>query len=675
MAVTLTYDAALARVRINANGLAAANVATVERSTDLVQWTTVRGGAAATPTIVKVAGDTFSHAEVNGWGVAEVGGRAWFTAGGVAADYSISGGLGRISITAVNSIREMRHFVDLVNGTTIIDILPTVLPLTAGHEYMVQARAGGPGTNSIDARLVMTTTNTVTIEARQTLDGVTTSSGAVTVPGATATTALRVKVQHTGGTILATAWPVGGTEPAPQATLPTTVLVVGRFNLQVRLLAGCTNVLPVLATFDNYEDYGYEINVDDYEFVSGVQNTYRVRGVSTDPVSLFAHTTTVTDANAAGTSTLSPTLPGGVVDSDVLLVSATIRNKGAGSVAVPATWSELVRNNNISLLGKTYATGVAAPTISFTGGVANATITAKMFVLRNASLTPATTAADTSVLASQANIPSPAMTVPVPGCAIVACGWRQDDATSVAPIAGLTEIQDQAVTAGDDAHVTIDVGVQTTAADIAASSWVVTGGVNAIPTALLAAFAPAPYLNEQTANITPVLDRIWLKSVQRPFLNRAVTVVEWSEEERPSRAAAFAVVGRTLEIGVTDVAGGIVFTLDLYAANRQDAQTLDYIRASGDILYLHTPAGCEIPGGHVCVDTSSSRRPRPRGSSRVFSLPLRQCAAPGPDVVGTTVTWQSVLNLYPSWAALLAANPTWADLLARVAAPSEVIVP
>lgn len=185
----------------------------------------------------------------------------------------------------------------------------------------------------------------------------------------------------------------------------------------------------------------------------------------------------------------------------------------------------------------------------------------------------------------------------------------------------------------------------------------------------------AEIVGVQSNSITPVLDRIWLKSVTRPFLNRPVTVVDWSEVDRPSRSGAFDAVGRTLAIGVTDITGGKQFALDIHTPTGEDAQTLDFILASGDVLFLHTPLLCEVPGGHVLVDTSAERRPRARATSRVFTLPLKQVAAPGPDVAGVTSTWQTVLDSYPTWAAVLAANPTWADLIARIAPPSEVIVP
>lgn len=52
--LTLTYDATLSRVRISATGMDVFTLVKVERSTDLIRWTTVRGGSAVT-----VAGGTF----------------------------------------------------------------------------------------------------------------------------------------------------------------------------------------------------------------------------------------------------------------------------------------------------------------------------------------------------------------------------------------------------------------------------------------------------------------------------------------------------------------------------------------------------------------------------------------------------------------------------------------
>lgn len=190
----------------------------------------------------------------------------------------------------------------------------------------------------------------------------------------------------------------------------------------------------------------------------------------------------------------------------------------------------------------------------------------------------------------------------------------------------------------------------------------------------LVTLAPFGQTSDPTT-ITPVLDRIWVKSLTRPFLNRAVTVCGWSDIDRPDKGGDFDVVNRSASIAVTDIGGGQRFELYVYAATHEDAQTFKYILASGDLLLVHTPANCEVPGGYFRPAGSSERRPHVRATSRIFTLPMVESVAPGPDIAGSTNTWAAVLATYPTWSALLAANPTWADLLARIAPPTEVIVP
>jgi hypothetical protein len=63
MAVTVTYDSVLSRVRISATGIpAAADVAKFERSIDQVRWTTVRGGTAVPVVSGAAALDDFEFA-------------------------------------------------------------------------------------------------------------------------------------------------------------------------------------------------------------------------------------------------------------------------------------------------------------------------------------------------------------------------------------------------------------------------------------------------------------------------------------------------------------------------------------------------------------------------------------------------------------------------------------
>src|SRR5690606_42034275 len=73
-------------------------------------------------------------------------------------------------------------------------------------------------------------------------------------------------------------------------------------------------------------------------------------------------------------------------------------------------------------------------------------------------------------------------------------------------------------------------------------------------------------------------------------------------------------------------------------------------------------------------DVQSARLTQHSGK-RVFELPLIECAAPGPAIVGASVTWLTVLNSYASWSDVLAAHATWADILELIGDPTEVAWP
>jgi lysophospholipase L1-like esterase len=180
---------------------------------------------------------------------------------------------------------------------------------------------------------------------------------------------------------------------------------------------------------------------------------------------------------------------------------------------------------------------------------------------------------------------------------------------------------------------------------------------------------------QYSGSITPTLDGVWLKSIARPFLNRQVTVLDFSDVERPSRTGVFEVIGRSYPVAVNDLAGSRRWTLDVLTQTLAEAADFDLVLASGDPLFVHVPADCPVPGGYVTVGSTTERRTARRSVRRVFSMPCTEIAAPGPDVVGATQNWQTVLSAYATWSAVLAAQPTWADLLELIGSPTDVVVP
>jgi len=187
--------------------------------------------------------------------------------------------------------------------------------------------------------------------------------------------------------------------------------------------------------------------------------------------------------------------------------------------------------------------------------------------------------------------------------------------------------------------------------------------------------AAAGLLDTVTGTMTATLTVPWLKFVARPFLNRSVTLGDYSDITRAARNGVFAVVGRTLPVVVSDTRGSRQVTIELQVVDADEADDLDVALASGDPVFWHAPADCPVPTMHAAVGDVSVGRRSTYGPRRYVALPLIECAAPGPDVVGATSTWQTVLNAYPTWGDVLAAHATWGDLLELIGDPAEVIVP
>jgi hypothetical protein len=222
----------------------------------------------------------------------------------------------------------------------------------------------------------------------------------------------------------------------------------------------------------------------------------RVTAISTDTPAFIAAGTIAHGNNAS----VVPGLPAGMtVDTgQVILGWAAIRNSGTGVPDLPAGYTSLALFGNVRFFGKYYVTGDAAPTVSFTGGAANADTSARLWGMSGVSLDLDGVAA-TLLNSSAADIAFPALTTYAAGGTghrrtnnvVFLLLWKQDDWTSVATPASMdAEIFDNATTTGDDQGIAGYYDIQTTPASIAAGSAVVTGGASAISRAVVVALRP-----------------------------------------------------------------------------------------------------------------------------------------------------------------------------------------
>lgn len=185
-------------------------------------------------------------------------------------------------------------------------------------------------------------------------------------------------------------------------------------------------------------------------------------------------------------ASVAPTAHASTAVGDTMYLLAAIRNSGTGTVNTISGWDSQAQFGNMRLFSR-HADGTAAdnPTVTFTGGVANATTSAQIATFRGTSSEIDTTA--TQLNGSAGNIAHPGLTVDVDCALVLGMTWKQDDYTSVAPPFG-NEIAEASTTTGDDQSLYWWYQLQTDRSQVQAGTITVSGGASAISRAVLVVF-------------------------------------------------------------------------------------------------------------------------------------------------------------------------------------------
>jgi hypothetical protein len=403
------------------------------------------------------------------------------------------------------------------------------------------------------------------------------------------------------------------------------------------------------------------VPVDDYEFVAGVVNYYRVSYAAT--ITLVGVGTAAHADNAA----VNPGAPGGFAVNDLLLCHALVRDF-AQTPNVSAGWETITSLANGRLYGRLALGGDAMPTITPSGGSAGNSVSAQVCALRGG--LPLEASVETMFNSSQQNIPYPASPGRTARDVMLWLATKQDDWVSAAGPGA--EISEATTTLGGDQGMAWYWQQLAADGDVAAGSVVITGG--GVETSRGSVLAFTPNTLTQTGSITPTLPTPFLKWTARPYLNQAIEITKWSDVTRRSRMGLFPITGRSNPIAVTDLMGPREVSVEIAVLGYEAEQRLDLSLSTGDPMYLHLPDESRIPSIHCVAQSFSISRKGQSGLRRYFTISLIEVVAPGPDVVGSTATWATLLATYGSWSAVLVAHGTWADVLELVGSPGEVVV-
>lgn len=206
-----------------------------------------------------LAEDAFGRTVSNGWGSADTG-QAW-AAVGTASDFSVSGGKGRHSVPARDTIRytymasPSHRDVDVVASFALSGISNVTGDAVAGAVVLRWQDTS----NYLYMRVGIQADETVKIHARGLVGGTLRSYGTeVTVSGLTYTgAALRVRAQAEGSVLRGKVWTDGTPEPADwhvaAATSEHFISSAGGVGAWTYVSAANTNALPVVSTWDDLE--------------------------------------------------------------------------------------------------------------------------------------------------------------------------------------------------------------------------------------------------------------------------------------------------------------------------------------------------------------------------------------------------------------------------------------
>ncbi|MFD7884100.1 hypothetical protein ACFV3N_16875 [Streptomyces bauhiniae] len=214
----------------------------------------VGGEVVMVSAIAPAVSDAFGRTASSGWGSPDTGGGSWLTVGGNASDYSVSSGLGRVSLTNIN----VNRFCLLTAPTADVDLVVSVSTgalAAGGPQYVGLVARYVDATNHYYARLAFGTDQSIKLVLQKRATTQTDLASATLGFTHTANTLIRVRFQVQGSTLRARAWRASDPEPASTwhvIASDTALTAAGSIGVRTILDSANSNALPVAASYDDF---------------------------------------------------------------------------------------------------------------------------------------------------------------------------------------------------------------------------------------------------------------------------------------------------------------------------------------------------------------------------------------------------------------------------------------
>lgn len=201
--------------------------------------------------------DLFTRVVASGWGNATTG-ATWTTSGGAAADYSVTGTRGQVSMNTLNVSRRTQIGANWADTDQYITLIPGVVALGASIDMGLMSRRDSVSNTEYAAMVQFGLLGVATIIIRRNLAGVGLTLTTARLPFTyNAASQVRLRMQTCGKYIRAKAWLSTVSEPQawnvsvqdPGIPQTATTMQVGTRSI---LTTGNTNVSPVLVQYDDY---------------------------------------------------------------------------------------------------------------------------------------------------------------------------------------------------------------------------------------------------------------------------------------------------------------------------------------------------------------------------------------------------------------------------------------